>query len=72
MRSERQSQGCMCPKHMRVLHERDEWKEKYEREHAKVARLEEQLGKVRRTALERPFGEHTPSIRNLCRRNRLR
>lgn len=53
--------------YMDVVRERDMWKERYEREHAKVARLEKQLGKVRRTALEKPFGEHTPSGKRLVK-----
>ena len=67
MRSERQSRDCMCPKHMRVLRERDAWKEMYEREHAENARLRKELGRVRRTALEKPFGEHTPSGKRLVK-----
>ena len=53
--------------YMEVVRERDMWKEKYEREHAENARLRKALGKVRRTALEKPFGEHTPSGRRLVK-----
>ena len=67
MLTERQAQGCLCEKYVRVLHERDEWKERFEREHARAERLEARLGKVRRTALEKPFGEHTPSGKQLVK-----
>ena len=39
--------------------ERDMWRERCERAEAENARLRKALGKVRRTALEKPFGEHT-------------
>ena len=46
--------------HMAVVRERDMWRERCERAEAENARLRKALGKVRRTALEKPFGEHTP------------
>ena len=53
--------------YMEVVRERDMWREKYEREHAENGRLRKALGKVRRTALEKPFGEHTPSGKRLVK-----
>jgi hypothetical protein len=53
--------------YMEVVRERDMWKERYEREHAENGRLRKALGKVRRTALEKPFGEHTPSGKRLVK-----
>ena len=53
--------------YMDVVRERDMWREKYEREHAENARLRKELGKVRRTALEKPFGAHTPSGKQLVK-----
>lgn len=46
--------------YMEVVRERDMWREKYEREHAENGRLRKALGKVRRTALEKPFGSTPP------------
>ena len=53
--------------YMEVVRERDMWREKYEREHAENGRLRKALGKVRWTALEKPFGEHTPSEKRLVK-----
>jgi transposase len=53
--------------HMAVVRERDMWRERCERAEAENARLRKALGKVRRTALEKPFGEHTPSGKRLVK-----
>ena len=55
--------------HVRLLRERDMWREKYERARAENARLRKAHGKMRRTALEKPFGEHTPSGKQLVKRS---
>lgn len=60
-RTERGSQGCTCPKYGRVLWELGQAKEQIERLRKENDRLRQQLGKERRTALERPFGLSTPS-----------
>ena len=61
MLTERQSKGCTCPKLLaRVASEARKDKEiAYLK--AKVARLEQELGKAVRDAKEEPYGENTPS-----------
>ncbi len=51
---------------MGVVRERDMWRGRCERVQAENARLRKALGKVRRTALETPFGAHTPSGKRLA------
>ena len=60
MRTERQSAGCLCPKHMEALGKIAAQEDEIVRLKARVAHLESRLGTEVRDAREAPFGENTP------------
>jgi transposase len=58
--SERASQDCFCPKHLKLLSENARLKEE-------IARLKAKLARQERTAKEQPFGLSTPSSKQLVK-----
>ena len=60
MRTERQSAGCLCPKHMEALGKIAAQEDEIVRLKARVAHLESRLRTEVRDAREAPFGENTP------------
>ncbi len=60
MRTERQSAGCLCPKHARAIGRMAELEEENVRLKTRVAHLESRLRTEVRDARETPFGENTP------------
>ena len=60
MRTERQSIGCICPKHMEALGKIAAQEDEIVRLKARVAHLESRLRTEVRDAREAPFGENTP------------
>ena len=69
MLSERQAGDCRCVKLMKALSEIARLEAEGERKDRRIADLEAQLGKARRTALEQPFGLSTPSSKQLVKPN---
>ena len=67
MQNERHSQGCLCQKYVDQIAKNARLEEEVARLKRENASLRKQLGKVRRTALEKPFGESTPSGRMLVK-----
>lgn len=61
MPTDRQSAGCCCPKHSAAISRIALLEGQLEHERRENARLRRELGRVRRTAQERPFGLSTPS-----------
>ena len=61
MRTERQSIGCICPKHMEALGKIAAQGDEIVRLRARISRLEARLKVEVRNAREAPFGENTPS-----------
>ena len=60
MRTERQSMGCLCPKHVEALGRIASQDEEIARLKARVAHLESRLKIEVRNAREMPFEENTP------------
>lgn len=69
MVSDRRSQGCYCRKYADAISKIARLEEDVERLKRENASLRKQLGKVRRTALEKPFGESTSSACRLVKPN---
>ena len=67
MINKKNPQGCYCQKYAEVISKNARLEEEVERLKRENARLRQQLGKVRRTALEKPFGESTPSACQLVK-----
>lgn len=67
MINKKNSQGCYCQKYADVISKNARLEEEVECLKRENARLRQQLGKVRRTALEKPFGESTPSACRLVK-----
>jgi len=67
MENERRQQGCLCRKYVDQISRNAQLEEENARLKRENAHLREQLGKVRRTALEKPFGESTPSGKMLVK-----
>ena len=61
MRTERQSAGCLCPKHVEALGKIAAQQEEIIRLKARISHLEARLKVEVRNAREAPFGENTPS-----------
>lgn len=67
MGNERRQQGCLCQKYVDQISRNAQLEEEVARLKRENAHLREQLGRVRRTALEKPFGESTPSGKRLVK-----
>lgn len=67
MLTERQAGGCMCERLMDATSRIAHLEEALARANAQNASLRKQLGKMRRTALEKPFGLSTPSGKQLVK-----
>ena len=67
MANERRSQGCYCQKYVDSISRIARLEEEIARLKRENAGLREQLGKVRRTALEKPFGGATLSACQLVK-----
>ena len=67
MPNERRSQGCYCQKYVDSISRIARLEEDVARLKRENAGLREQLGKARRTALEKPFGESTSSASRLVK-----
>ena len=67
MPNERRSQGCHCQKYVGSISRIARLEEDVARLKRENAGLREQLGKARRTALEKPFGESTSSASRLMK-----
>jgi hypothetical protein len=67
MPNERRYQGCFCQKYVDAISKTARLEEDVARLKRENAELRKQLGKVRRTALEKPFGESTPSACRLVK-----
>lgn len=67
MPNERRSQGCYCQKYVDAISRIARLEEDVARLKRENAGLREQLGKARRTALEKPFGESTSSASRLVK-----
>ena len=63
MPTERQSLGCTCPKYLELLAENARLKEKLEHQKRENARYRRDLGRMRQSMLEKPFGLSTPSAK---------
>lgn len=63
MPTERQSQGCTCPKYLALLAENARLKEQFDHLQRENARYRRELGRLRKTMLEKPFGLSTPSAK---------
>ena len=60
MRTERQSTGCLCPKHLRAMGRIAELEEEVVRLKSRISHLESRLKIEVRSAREMPFEENTP------------
>ena len=60
MRTELQSAGCLCPKHLRAIGRIAELEEEVVRLKSRISHLESRLKTEVRSAREMPFGENTP------------
>lgn len=67
MANERRSQGCFCQKYVDSVSKIARLEEDVARLRRENAELRKQLGRIRRTALEKPFGESTSSACRLVK-----
>ena len=67
MANERRSQGCFCQKYVDSISKIARLEEDVARLKRENADLRKQLGRIRRTALEKPFGESTSSACRLVK-----
>jgi len=67
MANERRSQGCFCRKYVDSISKIARLEEDVARLKRENAELRKQPGKARRTALEKPFGESPPSVCRLVK-----